>query len=248
MTIELSLIILTITFFSAIQSLFGMGLLLFGTPTLILLGYDYMSSISYLLPSSLVISLLQVFSRNTTKVKISKYLSLLCVPALVLGLCLIKLELIESLLSLLIGILLLLSAFLRMSIKAKLLIEKTLKKNIAFYHLIMGVVHGATNLGGAFLSVLASVYFKEKKEILYIIAFYYLVFSVVQIIVLIFLVDNFLIFRVSIPLSFLAGFICMVLGNRVFLGISNPFYYNLFTLFIGIYGLVILKKSYLSFL
>ena len=93
--------------------------------------------------------------------------------ALVLGLCLIKLELIESLLSLLIGILLLLLAFLRMSIKAKLLIEKILKKNIAFYHLIMGVVHGATNLGGAFLSILVSVYFKEKKEILYVIAFYY---------------------------------------------------------------------------
>lgn len=45
---------------TVIQSLFGVGILLFGTPLLLLLGYDFSYTLSVLLPISIAINLLQV--------------------------------------------------------------------------------------------------------------------------------------------------------------------------------------------
>ena len=52
------IILLIIT--SAIQSLFGVGVLLFGTPVLLLLGYSFIESLLILLPVSISINILQI--------------------------------------------------------------------------------------------------------------------------------------------------------------------------------------------
>ena len=57
-------LIAIIIIFSVIQSLFGMGLLVFGTPTLMLSGFSYSETLSYLLPSSLVISISQLYGQK----------------------------------------------------------------------------------------------------------------------------------------------------------------------------------------
>ena len=44
-----------------IQSIFGVGLLLFGTPSFLLLGYDFANTINILMPVSITISALQFF-------------------------------------------------------------------------------------------------------------------------------------------------------------------------------------------
>ena len=44
-----------------LQSIFGIGLLLFGTPTFILFGYSFAETLSLLLPISILISLIQIF-------------------------------------------------------------------------------------------------------------------------------------------------------------------------------------------
>src|SRR6266853_3469989 len=48
--------------FSIVQSVFGVGLLLFGTPTLLLTGMAFPLVLTYLLPCSIVVSSLQVAS------------------------------------------------------------------------------------------------------------------------------------------------------------------------------------------
>ena len=40
---------------SIVQSIFGMGILIFGTPTLLLAGYDFISTISILVPDELML-------------------------------------------------------------------------------------------------------------------------------------------------------------------------------------------------
>ncbi|XOJ73429.1 hypothetical protein ABXT43_00795 [Candidatus Pelagibacter sp. Uisw_114] len=55
--LELTLIFI-FTFF---QSVFGVGLLVFGTPTFLLLGYEYLDVLNILLPLSTTVSLLQIF-------------------------------------------------------------------------------------------------------------------------------------------------------------------------------------------
>ena len=52
-----------------IQSIFGIGLLLFGTPTFLMLGYDFINTLNFLLPISIVISSLQLISFKTYRSK-----------------------------------------------------------------------------------------------------------------------------------------------------------------------------------
>src|SRR5882757_7873526 len=54
------LIFAIIAVLAVVQSLFGIGLLVFGTPTLLLLGYPYQDALAVLLPASLAVSLLQL--------------------------------------------------------------------------------------------------------------------------------------------------------------------------------------------
>ena len=78
---EIIIIILLIL----IQSIFGIGLLLFGTPTFIFLGYNFADTLSLLLPISIFISFLQIiFSKKKNK-KYIKEFNLYCIPFLVLS-------------------------------------------------------------------------------------------------------------------------------------------------------------------
>ena len=53
-------IVLIIFFVALLQSIFGVGVLLVGTPVLMLAGYTYFDVLSLTLPTSLIISLSQV--------------------------------------------------------------------------------------------------------------------------------------------------------------------------------------------
>ena len=52
--------LLIITLLSIFQAVFGIGLLLIGTPTFLLIGYNFFDVLNILLPFSIIISLLQV--------------------------------------------------------------------------------------------------------------------------------------------------------------------------------------------
>ena len=53
-------ILITIAVTSVIQSIFGVGVLLFGTPILLLLGYEFIDAVMILLPISVSINILQI--------------------------------------------------------------------------------------------------------------------------------------------------------------------------------------------
>ena len=57
---ELILEIFIIIAFAIVQSIFGMGLLVFGTPTFLLLGYSFGEVLNLLVPASVAISALQL--------------------------------------------------------------------------------------------------------------------------------------------------------------------------------------------
>ena len=59
--------IILIIFLVFFQSIFGIGLLLFGTPTFLLLGYNFLEVLSLLLPMSVTISFIQFFSSKKKK-------------------------------------------------------------------------------------------------------------------------------------------------------------------------------------
>lgn len=75
---------------TVIQSLFGVGILLFGTPLLLLLGYDFSYTLSVLLPISIAINMLQVVKHyNYINFDLYKNILLYSIPFIVLFLFII---------------------------------------------------------------------------------------------------------------------------------------------------------------
>ena len=60
--------IFLICIFSIFQSIFGIGILILGTPTFLLLGYSYFETLNILLPFSIAISLLQIITTKKKKI------------------------------------------------------------------------------------------------------------------------------------------------------------------------------------
>ena len=82
--------IILITLFCIFQSVFGVGLLLLGTPTFLLIGYNFFEVLNILLPYSIVISFLQIFINKRKKFKFGKKILIHSIPFLILGLIIVE--------------------------------------------------------------------------------------------------------------------------------------------------------------
>jgi uncharacterized protein len=225
---------------SVVQSIFGMGVLVFGTPTLLLMGYDFISALGYLLPASFAISVLQVFSAKPEQITISRNLYFLCLPGIGIGLWMAEFTSLASWTNTLIGCTLLLSAMVRVWGPSKRVLDVMLEKHFPVYHLIMGLCHGLTNLGGAMLAILASGTSSDKSVIRYTIAYYYLAFSTVQMLVLAILMGHSDMLIANSFMAVISGVVFLLVGRRIFSRTSDPVYNVALTVFIAIYGAIVL--------
>jgi len=180
---EIYYLVIIIAVFSVVQSIFGVGLLLFGTPTLLLLGYSYSETLWLLLPCSVTISLIQVVN-DYKLIEAKKRAVYLVIPTLVLGLALVVTYENGINLTRIVGVLLLLIGVIRFSSKLQALLSSTVKKHIQIYYIIIGVVHGISNMGGGPLSILMSTIYSKKEIIRANVAFIYLILAMFQLVVL----------------------------------------------------------------
>jgi len=180
---EIYYLVTIIAVFSVVQSIFGVGLLLFGTPTLLLLGYSYSETLWLLLPCSVTISLIQVVN-DYKLIEAKKRAVYLVIPTLVLGLALVVTYENGINITRIVGVLLLLIGVIRFSSKLQALLSPTVKKHIQIYYIIIGVVHGISNMGGGPLSILMSTIYSKKEIIRANVAFIYLILAMFQLVVL----------------------------------------------------------------
>ncbi len=242
MTLEYLIVLAVVAVLSVVQSVFGMGVLIFGTPTLLLLGYDFITTLGYLLPASFAISFLQVVSRGSVRIPVSEYLYLLSLPGIGLGLWLTDASPLASWTNILVGGTLLFSAMVRFWSPSQKLVAKFLEKHLPTYHFIMGVIHGLTNLGGALLAILAGGTNTKKEAIRYTIAYYYLAFIIVQMLLLTTVMGHPDLLFTNIPGAIIAALVYLLVGNRIFIRTSNHSYNRALTLFIALYGVTVLLK------
>ena len=233
-------LMVTVVLFSAIQSMFGVGLLLFGTPTLLLLGFPYSQTLWYLLPCSLVISLLQTVN-NYDFVQSKKKAVFLTIPAMVLSLSTVLVY--ESALDVtkIVGLFMLIIGVLRISSKLQAYIKHFINRQLKLFYVFIGLIHGISNMGGGPLSILMSTVHVDKLGIRTNVAFVYLILAVFQLIVL-FIIDlnKFQYINIIIVALSLSTY-CMV--NRLLLGlVSNNIYMILLNMLILAYGLIALFK------
>ena len=144
MEITPAIIILIIAVFSVVQSLFGVGLLVFGTPTFLLLGASYAESVGYLLPSSLLLSSIQAHGFRD-KIRIARGVVLYAMPFVFFGL-LLSIDVVQhSFILAIVGATMLLLSLMRI-----IGVEKISKEIIKFdrsFLVITGFIHGISNQG-----------------------------------------------------------------------------------------------------
>ena len=232
-----------VLFFSVIQSLFGMGLLVFGTPTMLLLGFDFDHTLATLLPPSIVISSLQLYKdRKNIDRKMAINFALFCLPFVVLSLSFYLYTKVKFKLEFGVAIFLLVSLLLRTVPSFEEWMRQLISSFQKPFLTIMGVVHGFTNMGGALLSVFASSQYTSKEKVLNCVALCYLSFAVVQTIVLVIFAPH-LFPAEDALLCLAAGAIYLTLGRFLFASASQSFYRNLFSGFMFIYAVLLILKG-----
>jgi len=240
-TVDFLIILLIISIFTIIQSLFGIGILVFGTPTLLLLGYEFTEVLSYLLPPSIVISFCQVYP-NQRYIELYKYnVFLYLLPMVIIGL-LTVIYFSKFNLMLFVGLILLFTFTSRLSLIPTLFLNNFLSKNFKFGLMITGFIHGLSNLGGAPLLAITNGLYGNKKEIQVNMAYAYFTMATVQLVIL--CATNVFTYGFSTLLfPLIAFFIFWFFGNKVFVWATELFYYNALTFFILCYALLLIFKS-----
>ena len=211
-------ILITILITAIVQSIFGTGVLLFGTPLLLILGYNFQYALIILLPTSILISFFQL-KNNLDKIDFQFYkrLLLFSIPLIILFLYLTNLNSIK--INLFVGIFLVVVAIKENILSINRLI-KFLIKYESLYLMIMGMIHGITNLGGALLSAIVFSKNLSKDSKRTTIAICYLTFALFQIITLIIAFnDN----------SFLNifNFVYWILGPVIFFTVEKYLYFRI---------------------
>jgi uncharacterized membrane protein YfcA len=171
-----------------IQSVFGVGLLLFGTPTFLLLGYDFANTINILMPVSIVVSFLQ-FARS--KINDKKFIieyNFFCLPFLAIFLLLALNYRYVVDFKLFVALLLIFSSLLILNERRFSSLREKFFQFKKFMLIIIGTIHGFTNMGGSFLSIYSTLISKNKKELArYYISYGYLIMGIIQYFIVLFI-------------------------------------------------------------
>ena len=237
--------ILIVIFLTAIHSVFGIGLLLFGTPTFLLLGYDFPNTINILVPLSIVISLFQFLRSKKKEKKFILNYNLFCLPFLVLFLILALnfKDIIDF--KLYVSILLILFSFIILNKKKFYLFDMAMFRLNKIFLILIGSIHGFTNMGGSFLSVYSTVISKNNKELSrYYISYGYLIMGIIQyVIVIIFSFDH---INFSKIYYILIALLIYFPSQILFKNISEKFFSKVINILALIYGITILSYGFIG--
>jgi hypothetical protein len=226
---------------AAVQSLFGVGVLLFGTPLLLILGHSFVEALLVLLPISVAINLLQI-TKHRAHVDVSFYKKVLIYTIPFIVLCLVFATNADVEMALPVG------AFVFVALERFFPVLKRVMSSLSGHErsflVSMGVVHGLTNLGGSLLTaiVYAKGYPRDTARVTTASA--YCTFAVFQIATLAASGD---VAGISwIPLAVYGGAALGVfaLSERfVYVSIDQERYRLIFAVFLATSGAVLLTKA-----
>lgn len=223
---------------SAIQSIFGVGVLLFGTPILLIIGYDFVNALNILLPISIFINISQI-SKDYRHLNLNYYKKLLVfsIPPIIILLWLT----VESDFnpSSIVGVFLLLISLKALSKNVSKIVTSLFRYQKTFL-VFQGIIHGLTNLGGSLLTSNVFALNLKKDETRATISASYLTFAIFQIITLIYMGK---LIYIKFELIFLGVLVFFLLENFVYKKITTDMYDKIFAIFLFISGITLLLKG-----
>ena len=135
---------------TVIQSIFGVGILVFGTPVLLSLDYDLMTSLGVLLPSSLAVSVIQILTiKNARPPSNNTIVQSVC--GVVVGALLLLYFSVPLSVYIVTAVAKLLAGCLRLNFNLRYRVYHFLTQPSLNFHFINGIFHGFSNLGGILL-------------------------------------------------------------------------------------------------
>jgi hypothetical protein len=237
------LILIILLILSTIQSIFGIGLLVLGTPIFLTLDYSFTNALSILLPTSILINFMHISKKKIIiNTNLKKRLFLHCMPFIVVG-CIISYNYEEKInYKFLIGLITFSLIFYKIFFLKKNYIFFSKIKNIIFQ--VIGLIHGISNSGGGLLSITLSALNKNNKNnTRNSIAYFYIFFATVQYIIL--LIINPSLFVVSnIIYITIAALIGNYLGNKIFYKLEAKKYISALDFLIIIASMILIFSAF----
>ncbi len=231
-----------LSFFALVQSVYGVGLLIFGTPFLLLSNTSFDQTLGILLPSSFFISLHQVFLHR--KFELHEAQSIFPVFfGLTIGLVLVLKFEHNFKIMLVIGLMMLIAAFVRASDVASKSLSNMLGRHKGIFHFCNAFVHGVSNLGGALLPVYSASVYSDKIRTLKCTSTFYSIYSGAQILLLIFMQKSAVFFDglIFMPICLC----CYFLGSKFMpVFVTQKVFDKLAIAFFWCIGTVLLFRSY----
>ena len=224
------------------QSVFGVGLLLFGTPAFLLIGYDFDSTLVLLLPVSIVTSLLQtIYQKNFIK-HVTYEFNLFCLPFLFLFLVIaINLEGILDI-RIFVATFLIISSIFALNKSKIIRLEKHVLNYRKIYLIFIGSIHGFTNMGGGFLSLFSRLINSEDKLLTRgYISYGYFVMGVTQYATILFIGLNDIDVRQFYYLFF--PLVLFFPSQKIFHRIDNQPFMKIINYIALVFGIIVLITS-----
>ena len=160
-----------------IQSIFGVGILVFGTPILLSLDYDLMTSLGILLPPSLLVSLIQILTIKNARPP-SKNIIIRSICGVVLGALLLLYFSVPLTVYIVTAVAMLLAGGLRLNLHLRYRVYHFLTHPSLNFHFINGIFHGFSNLGGILLVLRNNLGDVSNNQLLMNTACVYLIYVV----------------------------------------------------------------------
>lgn len=236
-------ILLTVIATSIIQSLFGVGVLLFGTPLLLLLDYDFITALHVLLPISIAINTLQLLKHYSFVDRNFLHQVLIyTIPFVVLLLFIVSVAKIN--ISYLVGTFLIIVALKNFSSAISRTLDALVKYEKA-YLAAMGIIHGLSNLGGSLLTAIVHQKQYKKDTTRATVAVCYASFAVFQLLTLAFIDTNSQIAKLnSMALLQVGVIVFLFMEESVYSHLDNEKYSKIFAIFLFASGIVLITKSF----
>jgi len=184
---ELNFIYLITFLLVTLQTIVGVGILVLGTPILLILNYNIIEIMNMLLPISILTSLTNYlylrFNKKILNINLDKNIKknfiFIFLPGIFLGLFLTKKFFIYINFEILVSIVIFISLYIKWKFESIInLLPLSIKKIILIF---ISIIHGLTNSGGTLLTIFFTAFNKNKKnQSRFSITFYYLILAFVQ--------------------------------------------------------------------
>ena len=165
---QLELLTLLIFILVILQTIVGVGILVLGTPIFLILEFNIIETMYYLLPISIIRSFINYLFLKFNKKKLQIFLDknikrnflIFFIPGLSIGLFLAK-EFISYInFKILVSLIIFISIMIRWKYEKIIQTMPLYLKNISFW--IISIIHGLTNSGGTLLTIILSTFNKSE--------------------------------------------------------------------------------------